>query len=750
MAVYSLFSFDRSWLLVRLMVYAATDVANPRLSADIRVYAVLRMKLTGGYILGPPSADSSPGQVQGLAVFELRKAAIVFSISMFPTTIPGSLYLAASLVGFATGTAISVLLLVFSARAAKLPGASAANILFVACCLIWNVSGLAHSAALACGEPERGRLALIALTFQYTAAAAWPCTVISLWRPLATSRSQKTAYQALWALSVITCTLIVTLFWHAVISGANSSLPFLKESTPFNGAILLMVGMAVLRKQLLARAIRLAFLAMLGGAFGAMTAVLILQVLPVTPSTEDLLRAFSEQITLLVVLGAFFLFARFRFSDLFIRHSLRAVLATFMAAAFTLSYDILSHLRFHGRFAYPGPARASLETLMAASMLVLFTFVDRHTAEFVNRWIYRASDYRALLRDLSDKLARLRSETEIANIVERAACHSLELRAAHLVTLENLSTITLPIADRPEPAWLKAINDGELIELDCEHLDYAGHTQDEVELLVPVRSEGRVIQMLAISPGPARRGLVTHEVNHLRDVAAQFGHRLDQLHREERLIVAQSREAVLQQQVTEAELRALRAQVNPHFLFNSLNSIANLVVTNPGQAETMTLRLARVFRHVLANSARPLIPLHEEIAFLKTYLQIEEARFGSRLQVKFNVDPAVAMEQIPSLMLQPLVENALKHGLGPKPGPGHLWITVEADGDQVRLRVEDDGIGPATDASTLSGSNGVGLENVAQRLNALYQDQGRLMFEARETGGTLVTILLPRESGAAA
>jgi two-component system LytT family sensor kinase len=140
--------------------------------------------------------------------------------------------------------------------------------------------------------------------------------------------------------------------------------------------------------------------------------------------------------------------------------------------------------------------------------------------------------------------------------------------------------------------------------------------------------------------------------------------------------------------------------------------------------------------------------------FLETYLQIEEARFGSRLQVKIAVDPAVAMEQIPSLMLQPIVENALKHGLGPKPGPGHLWITAEADGNQVRLRVEDDGVGPAIGVLKLNGgsgrSNGVGLENVARRLNALYQDQGRMTLEARQAGGTRVTILLPRERGAAA
>jgi two-component system LytT family sensor kinase len=678
---------------------------------------------------------------------------------MFSGSIMISLYLAASLIGFSTGAAISVLLLVLTARAAKLPGASAANILFVTCCLVWNLGGLGHSVSLTFGAPEQGRAALIILACQYTAAAAWPITVLSLWSPLATLRWQKIGCRLLQALAVITCTLIVIPLWHGVLTGVNSSLLLLKESTPYNGAILLTLGMALFRERLVSRAMRLPFLAMLVGTFGATTAVLTLQLLPFEPVVGDLLRVVSEQITLFVVLGAFFLFARFRFSDLFIRHSLRVVLAALTAVAFTLSYYILSLFRFEGRVAYPGAARACLETLAAIPILVFFTFVDRRISECVNRWIFRAPDYRTLLRELSEKLAGLRSETEIADTVETTARQSLELRAAKLVTLEDLCKTNLPISHwphshEPERDWFNAVNDGELVELDCQHPYPAGHTLDEVELLVPVRSEGRVTHMLAISPGPARRGLVTHEVNYLRSVAAQFGHRLDALHMEERLIVVQSREAVLLQQVTEAELRALRAQVNPHFLFNSLNSIANLVVTNPERAETMTLRLARVFRHVLANSARPLIPLHEEVEFLETYLQIEEVRFGSRLQVKIAVDPAVAMEQIPSLMLQPIVENALKHGLGPKPGPGHLWITAEADGNQLCLRVEDDGVGPAIGVLKLNGSNGrsngVGLENVAQRLNALYQNQGRMTLEVRQAGGTRVTILLPRENGAAA
>ena len=132
----------------------------------------------------------------------------MFSVSMFPSAIAMNLYLAGSLIGFATGTAISILLLVLIVRAANLPGARAANILFVTCCLIWNLGGLAHSVALTCGASEQGRAALIILACQYTAAAAWPITVLSLWSPLATLHWQRIGCRSLQALAAITCTLI--------------------------------------------------------------------------------------------------------------------------------------------------------------------------------------------------------------------------------------------------------------------------------------------------------------------------------------------------------------------------------------------------------------------------------------------------------------------------------------------------------------------------------------------------------------
>jgi len=366
---------------------------------------------------------------------------------------------------------------------------------------------------------------------------------------------------------------------------------------------------------------------------------------------------------------------------------------------------------------FPGAIHAFLLVLSVNALLVSITFVDERVSKQVNRWLFRAPDYRAEARALAIRLRDLEDEGQIAAAVEEAARRPLELSKARVVALD-------PVASPPWPATL----------LEGETVERGG------EVLIPVAVGGRFSYLLLAFPGPARPGLVSHDVDYLRAIASLFGNRLDALGRERDAIERQSREAVLLQQVTEAELRALRAQINPHFLFNSLNTVADLIVRDPARAETMTLRLASVFRHVLAHSSRPLTTIRDEIEFLRAYLYIEEARFGDRLRVEFAVDQGVAAEEVPSLILQPLVENALKHGLGPKPGPGHLSISARFEGNCLLLRVEDDGIGLGIRRE----SSGLGLTNVAERLNTLYQDRASVAIEAREGGGCRVTLLIPR------
>ncbi len=198
-----------------------------------------------------------------------------------------------------------------------------------------------------------------------------------------------------------------------------------------------------------------------------------------------------------------------------------------------------------------------------------------------------------------------------------------------------------------------------------------------IEMLVPVAVDGHMRYVIALCPGLGRRTLLSGEVQFLRTVARQLGVRVHHLEGEAAARQQALRESLLRNQLTEAELRALRAQVNPHFFFNSLNTIADLIVTNPTNAERMTLRLASIFRHVLAQTDRQFMSLHEEFDFMRNYLQIEQERFGPRLTVNMSLDPSIAHENIPTLLLQPLVENALKHGLAPKPQRrkvGHTMI----------------------------------------------------------------------------
>ncbi|MCX6627738.1 MAG: histidine kinase, partial [Candidatus Solibacter sp.] len=440
----------------------------------------------------------------------------------------------------------------------------------------------------------------------------------------------------------------------------------------------------------------------------------------------------AAHMVLLALLFAFFLFARFRFADIFVRYGVRIFLAGLWATllAFFSQSAFLLHLARQA--SAPAAVHVFGVILLAGALLLSFTFVDERIGRLVNRWLFRPPDYRAASRQLGITLGQLQLESEFAPAVEDAARGALQLRGARLIAAGSL----------PPSPCSAAILEGELVEL--------GHADPlrgrlplaNAEVLIPVTSAGRITHVLLISPGPVRPGLVTHDLNFLRAVAAQFGNRLDALHREREAIERQSREALLLQQVAEAELRALRAQINPHFLFNSLNTVADLIVRDPPRAEAMTLRLASVFRHVLAHSSRSMTTVREEVEFLRTYLYIEEARFGDRLRVAIDVSPEAAGQAIPSLILQPLVENAMKHGLGPKPGPGNIWITAHIDGDQVCVRIEDDGMGPQA-APAAAPNQCHGLTNVAGRLRTLYRDRASVQLGARAGGGACVTVRIP-------
>jgi len=192
---------------------------------------------------------------------------------------------------------------------------------------------------------------------------------------------------------------------------------------------------------------------------------------------------------------------------------------------------------------------------------------------------------------------------------------------------------------------------------------------------------------------------------------------------------------------TQAELRALKAQVNPHFLFNTLNTIAQLIHADPVRAEATIERLAEMFRYVLTGSERGMVPLEQELAFVDGYLEIEQARFGGRLRVDRQVAPQVLDVLVPSLILQPLVENAVRHGRG-QDGRIDLTIRVQPPDSCLTIAIADQGPGMPSNYAIGQG-RGFGLHNVDQRLRKTYGEAYGLEIEANEPQGTVVTIRIP-------
>ncbi|MEO8425855.1 MAG: histidine kinase [Verrucomicrobiota bacterium] len=203
------------------------------------------------------------------------------------------------------------------------------------------------------------------------------------------------------------------------------------------------------------------------------------------------------------------------------------------------------------------------------------------------------------------------------------------------------------------------------------------------------------------------------------------------------------RAAELEARLTSAKLQALRMQINPHFLFNTLNSIAALVYVNPRAADEMLGDLSELLRRSLDSMEEQEIPLAQELEFIGAYLGIEQKRFGERLRVEQTIPDEVMKALVPALILQPLVENAIRHGIEPRRGPGLISIEAKQEDKHLHLIVRDNGRGlPGADLNS-SVRRGIGLANTEARLQLLYGQDQSFSFARAEPQGCRVDIHLP-------
>jgi two-component system, LytTR family, sensor kinase len=203
----------------------------------------------------------------------------------------------------------------------------------------------------------------------------------------------------------------------------------------------------------------------------------------------------------------------------------------------------------------------------------------------------------------------------------------------------------------------------------------------------------------------------------------------------------QAQSAELQAQLAEARLTVLRSRLNPHFLFNTLNAVSALVAKDPRGVRDMIALLSELLRHALAESKEQEIPLRDELRLLRLYLEILEIRYQGQLRTVVSADPDVCDALVPNLILQPLVENAMKHGIDRAGGHGTIEVRAHRLGEDLMLTVRD--TGPGADPAPTSRASGVGLRLTRERLSELYGGEQRVELEKIEGGGMIARIALP-------
>jgi two-component system LytT family sensor kinase len=645
-------------------------------------------------------------------------------------------------VGCLIGLCVSVLLIQLVRAAWSSVPQRGPGILLTVALLVWNLGGFANAALIIAGYNYLSLPARMACAFGYSGLTSLTWAVLSVWGLAVVGKWRKRSLAFLQVLAAGMGVVITFWLWRDAVGGnaplSRTGLRILAEASLYSFAS---IGVLLAMSRRPAWTTRLCTGLMAFGALGPIIAASLIPIYGRLPQAVRVaLSVYAEQSVNYVAVAAFLLLARLRYTDVLVERVLRCVVA--ILAGLSLWYSVrtwISWLPQHSHL--PAALALTAGVVMAGLMLVtppLNAGIHRLTEK-----IFQTPDFDAKLEELSEVVRQTVDEEEI---FVRGQAFVRELFEFPVVEIAEVAAL-------PE-AIERSLAGEEVLEFSPG--SRALHVSEmDGDAMVPVRQNGQLTHAIALGRSTEQRGFLASEVSFLRKLAQVLGVQLNLIRSEREKREQEHREALLRHQTTEAELRALRAQINPHFLFNALNTIADLIVADAQKAERMTERLADMFRSLLTHSQKPMITVREEIEFVRQYLEIEEARFRDHLRVCIQVDPALADVQVPAMILQPLVENAIKHGLAPKLEGGLLRISVRRTGSQLLLTVEDNGVGlasscppyrnpnPHSNCETSKRSTGVGLANTSQRLRTVYGVQAELLVESPQQQGCRVTIRIP-------
>jgi two-component system sensor histidine kinase LytS len=406
-------------------------------------------------------------------------------------------------------------------------------------------------------------------------------------------------------------------------------------------------------------------------------------------------------------------------------------------------------------FSHPYEDALQLVKLIAMPMIVLNTFGAALFAQVINIVFRHGTKQDSVkaqhILDIANlTVSHLRSGLTLDSAQATAKIIQAYLNAAAVAITDNVNVLAhigagadhhLPGKEIRTESTLKVLIEGEPLFLEnnkrigCTHKG-CPFTSAAV---VPLHKNGQVVGTLKLY------GTRKNQLNQLSFEMAKGLANLcsTQLELEEIQIK--------EQMLTHAEIRRLQAQINPHFLFNSLNTVTSFCRTNPDRARELLLELSKYMRKNL-DSSRGYVPLHEELAQLNSYLAIEQARFGDRIKVNINVEEMCMDWPIPPLIIQPLVENSVKHGIMGREEGGTVTINIHCDNDEMDVSIEDDGIGMTpeqieaiyTRKKIDSREKGIGVRNCIQRLEQIYGPQYKMLITSRHEKGTEISFRVPK------
>ena len=407
---------------------------------------------------------------------------------------------------------------------------------------------------------------------------------------------------------------------------------------------------------------------------------------------------------------------RFLLLDVFIRFLGNALLAVVFAVGLI---GLLSRLELDPASAIGGFSLAVAITGVGLALLG-FSALRGHLQRWVERRVFRRGNLRAALQKLRAQAAGSGSEEAF---LRQAASQVASFAKARRMELLEESGAPAPVVR--EGLGPQILDRGQSSGLG---------PRSWAEVAVPLRFAEGDRQLLLLSGRQAGRRYLSQDLEDLSRLAAEVVAQ-----------VARRRRAELQGLATRAELQALRAQINPHFLFNSLNALYGLIPRAASEARRTVVNLAEIFRYSLQGN-RQHVPLEEELRTVQAYLEVERLRLGSRLATQIDVSQQARRVEIPALSIQPLVENAVRHGISRKAEGGSIRLEAAVEDGTLEVTVSDDG--PGFPSSGLR-ENGQGLENVRRRLRLCYGEQGRLQVQSA-AGRTRVGFRVPLKEQPAA